>query len=88
MDKIDLDAQLVLFKSWAMSVGWAKAQLIINNSGGFPLMQVQAAWEGWQAALASQALAAQTPAVCTVPPPGWRCTRVAGHDGPCAAVPE
>lgn len=24
---------------------------------------------------------------CQVPPPGWRCTRGAGHDGPCAAVP-
>ncbi len=24
---------------------------------------------------------------CTVPPPGWECTRRASHDGPCAAVP-
>jgi hypothetical protein len=24
---------------------------------------------------------------CTLPPDGWRCTRGAGHDGPCAAVP-
>lgn len=23
---------------------------------------------------------------CTKPPPGWRCTREAGHEGPCAAV--
>ena len=23
---------------------------------------------------------------CPVPPPGWRCTRRAGHSGPCAAV--
>lgn len=23
---------------------------------------------------------------CDVPPPGWYCTRVAGHDGPCAAI--
>lgn len=23
---------------------------------------------------------------CMVPPPGWRCTRGADHDGPCAAV--
>lgn len=22
---------------------------------------------------------------CTLPPPGWYCTRPAGHDGPCAA---
>lgn len=26
-------------------------------------------------------------AQCTIPPEGWRCTREAGHDGPCAAVP-
>lgn len=25
---------------------------------------------------------------CTLPPPGWKCTRPAGHDGPCAAVPN
>jgi Lar family restriction alleviation protein len=24
---------------------------------------------------------------CTVPPPGWQCSRNAGHDGPCAASP-
>lgn len=24
---------------------------------------------------------------CDRPPPGWRCTRSAGHDGPCAALP-
>lgn len=24
---------------------------------------------------------------CCVPPSGWRCTRTAGHEGPCAAVP-
>jgi len=23
---------------------------------------------------------------CNIPPAGWSCTRVAGHDGPCAAV--
>lgn len=23
---------------------------------------------------------------CKVPPAGWRCTREAGHDGPCAAI--
>lgn len=27
-------------------------------------------------------------AACAVPPPGWRCTRAAGHSGPCAAVPD
>lgn len=25
------------------------------------------------------------PERCTVPPPGWNCSRVPGHDGPCAA---
>ena len=24
---------------------------------------------------------------CTLPPAGWECTRQAGHEGPCAAVP-
>lgn len=24
---------------------------------------------------------------CTLPPPGWRCTREPGHKGPCAALP-
>lgn len=25
--------------------------------------------------------------VCQKPPAGWRCTREAGHEGPCAALP-
>lgn len=25
--------------------------------------------------------------ICTKPPEGWSCTRKAGHDGPCAAIP-
>lgn len=25
---------------------------------------------------------------CPRPPPGWRCSRGAGHTGPCAASPE
>lgn len=25
---------------------------------------------------------------CSQPPTGWRCTRGAGHDGPCAAIPK
>lgn len=24
--------------------------------------------------------------ICTIPPKGWRCTRAAGHDGPCAVI--
>lgn len=27
------------------------------------------------------------PTVCEMPPIGWRCTRMPGHDGPCAAWP-
>ena len=30
---------------------------------------------------------AQVTTACTVPPPGWYCTRDRGHDGPCAAHP-
>lgn len=26
--------------------------------------------------------------VCWKPPQGWYCTRLEGHDGPCAAVPD
>jgi len=36
--------------------------------------------------LVRAALATQYDAECTLLPPGWRCTRAAGHDGPCAAV--
>lgn len=25
---------------------------------------------------------------CTKAPTGWRCTREAGHDGPCASWPK
>ncbi len=25
---------------------------------------------------------------CKVPPLGWRCLREAGHEGPCAAIPD
>jgi len=31
--------------------------------------------------------AAAAPPTCTVPSPGWHCTRAPGHDGPCAAHP-
>lgn len=27
------------------------------------------------------------PVACMLPPEGWACTRNAGHDGPCAAIP-
>jgi hypothetical protein len=26
--------------------------------------------------------------LCPIPPKGWRCKREAGHEGPCAALPE
>ncbi|WP_242137010.1 hypothetical protein [Sphingomonas sp. TREG-RG-20F-R18-01] len=25
---------------------------------------------------------------CQIPPTGWYCTRKAGHEGPCAAIPD
>ena len=39
-----------------------------------------------EAFIAGYAAAEADAKVCQVPPPGWRCTREAGHDGPCAAV--
>lgn len=36
-------------------------------------------WNVWQGR-------AQLAQECPRPPAGWRCTRRAGHDGPCAAV--
>jgi hypothetical protein len=36
--------------------------------------------------IAGYAAAEADAKVCQVPPLGWRCTRDAGHDGPCAAV--
>lgn len=38
---------------------------------------IDAAWEKHRAAGPK----------CTVPPEGWHCTRSAGHEGPCAALP-
>lgn len=35
----------------------------------------------------SAGAAPEAPDTCTVPPPGWHCTRAAGHTGPCAAHP-
>lgn len=34
----------------------------------------------------SQAIEQEEREECQIPPLGWRCTREAGHDGPCAAV--
>lgn len=31
---------------------------------------------------------ADSPAWCTIPPPGLSCSRTAGHEGPCAASPR
>jgi hypothetical protein len=28
------------------------------------------------------------PGICIRPPPGWSCSRGAGHEGPCAASPD
>lgn len=37
-------------------------------------------------ARAERQLKAMFAVECPLPPAGWRCTRRAGHDGPCAAV--
>ena len=39
--------------------------------------RIDAAWERHKAA---------SP-ICDIPPPGWKCSRAPGHDGPCAATP-
>lgn len=39
--------------------------------------RIDAAWERHKAA---------SP-ICEIPPPGWKCSRAPGHDGPCAATP-
>jgi hypothetical protein len=37
--------------------------------------------------MAAQKLSQPAPGPCTLAPAGWRCTRAAGHEPPCAAVP-
>jgi hypothetical protein len=44
-----------------------------------PVQEREAFLAGYEAAQADAK-------VCHLPPHGWRCTRTAGHDGPCAAV--
>jgi hypothetical protein len=34
------------------------------------------------------AAAAESRGKCSLPPPGWECSRNPGHDGPCAAMPS
>lgn len=34
-----------------------------------------------------RALVSRARSRCRVPPPGWSCSRQAGHEGPCAARP-
>lgn len=38
----------------------------------------------WESSL----LKADLESECVLPPPGWKCTREAGHEGPCAALPR
>jgi len=49
-----------------------------------------AEWKDWAIAAgictAEEFDATRASLGCPLPPPGWRCTRAAGHDGPCAAV--
>ncbi len=47
--------------------------------------QKRAAWDAARAVLAGEP-GAKDEQECDIPPFGWRCTRPAGHSGPCAAV--
>lgn len=65
------------------------------NLTGFPMAAAVGGLEALAEAkrVAEQAAGvsgtAEEPAheACTKPPPGWVCSRDAGHDGPCAASP-
>lgn len=48
-----------------------------KNGVAYKHVPTNCAYTGWLAASADE---------CPLPPASWRCTRRAGHDGPCAAV--
>lgn len=56
-----------------------------SHDGTYVDNRIAAKWAAWQARAAVSA--ATKPTACTLPPPGWHCTRAPGHEGPCAAVP-
>ncbi|MCX7283921.1 MAG: hypothetical protein NTX28_07730 [Novosphingobium sp.] len=54
------------------------------GSEGMATFHSERHWKGWPGEMwRARAKLAQE---CPLPPAGWRCTRRAGHDGPCAAV--
>ncbi len=53
------------FRKWAESTGWAAAQVEPNRSNEYPVMQVQSAWEAWQARAALTARPAEGCFQCT-----------------------
>lgn len=69
------------FGQWAAHVGaWENPQgeMVFGSPMAVRAMLIQYG----EALLALE----RTKTECALPPPGWRCTRAAGHDGPCAAV--
>jgi len=54
-----------------------------RKGGGYASVGEYVRIEDYRAAVS----AATKPTACTLPPPGWHCTRAPGHEGPCAAVP-
>jgi len=52
----------------------------INKYGTFPVAPNPM---GWESVTLKPARVSKR---CSRPPEGWRCTRKAGHPGPCAAI--
>jgi len=72
------------FGKWAAHVGaWEnpEGEMVFGSPMAVRAMLIQYG-ETLLDMVASDAKAQE----CTLPPPGWRCTRAAGHEGPCAAV--
>ncbi len=67
----------------AFRAGHAAAEEALGAHGSDRLLDsIERAWSDY---VADNGLSNQADP-CDVPPPGWRCTRVKGHDGPCAAI--
>jgi hypothetical protein len=77
-----------------MKIPWLKiaqvvAEVVIDAVTGKLERRAEPPFRGYTKAeteIMSKAAREAGPA-CTLPPPGWRCTRYKGHAGPCAAVP-
>lgn len=81
------------FEAWAGDQGFSLQRVDLGDD--YQDLRTQGPWEAWQARAAlaaSQAASHGAPAEptgeCDQPPVGWRCTRSAGHEGPCAAIQD